>query len=428
MSREIRVFITHSNSDRCYDDGSLKKFHEFAKKLLEEDLRLESIVRENTQSSGPLRESILKMISECDYHIILLTPGSLARPWVIFEFGAGLAGLGSELKGFPQSLRRERVITITEEGFDRARKPEAALYEDLVHKYWTATSRPKKKRVDNTQIAIWPSTFYADKEIKNSLRQLLFQDTFKGRNGSALGHKDGKPKGSFVWDDYETWLETFNSWTCSKMLAMSRQPLKYWLEDGGEYRDILKQNIKKGLRVARLSFWSKDSDILLDDWSDNREAVWQAVGRSGASQYGCQLCLTYDLLWLFLRQCHKLEDEAFYAFPEAIRRYSRLEKITEILIYEEEFVLTSNFSNPGQGNVTYSLDFGGNRKVANSLKGFVKRIQDNALDKRTHTIRIGRRRWTFPAWGKIRSLITELESFHKTTRCNRRLRRPTILD
>lgn len=420
-SRPIAVFVTHANTD-VWDEKERLAFHKIATRFLEDELRLESRVREEDKSGGPLRESILDMISRSDYHIILLTPASLSRPWVIFEFAAGLCHLGCCLKESPikDDDRPGRVILVVEKNknYSNGDEDEAealAVYQNFLWISWTAKDRPRneKKLGRKKTQSVWKQRFADDPEFRHNIQRKLLQDTFKGQNADALGHEPDKPEGTFSWRDYETWLETFSAWTSANVFALSRERLKYWLLEGGEYRAMLRHRIANRLTVERLTLWSGTED-LVDDWTKQNEAdkvLWETVGRQGWPRYGCSLCRTHDLLWLFLNDCHDRQEHALYSFQTPACAFQRLHSLQELLIYDEEFVLTAKFTKREE-QVEYTLHEGGNEASARSVKAFMKEIRQGTYGSFMQKINVGRNIWTFPACGTISSLINELLHFH----------------
>lgn len=424
-TRDIRVFLSHSSSDTILNkNGTEVQLVEYAKSLLERELLLEAVIRENITKGESLRKSILDMISRCDYQIVLVTPAMMNSHWAIFEFGAGLAGLGSKLMGFPSGKRRERVLTLTEEtSFQQSQEKGKEIFEGLSHIFWKHGVGSIRIQNLKKSSSSWEFTLLGGENVLSRLRSMLLLDTFTGMNGSALGHLINKPECEVSWKEYVKWLEVFNAWTESHIFAVSREPLKYWLSDARRYRERIQRNIEKGLRVKRLSLWSSENDIIPSYVSDDAQKdLWRSVGRTGEPRYECSLCITYDLLWLFLIQCHNPIDDAYYAFMQVLKGYSWISEFKECLVYEGQYVLTANFPERGK-DVVYTLSHIGPivqaMECTERIDDIIKKGESDLYNRS-----VTKHKWVFPALGRIDALIDCLEQYHNSSGCPNTLKRP----
>jgi hypothetical protein len=371
MSEGLRVFVTHTNRDHFQISGRDVPFYKVAKELLEEDLQLDAEIEELDPSPGDLRGQILQKIGTCDYHLIVLTCTSLDRAWVLFEVGAGFGGLGRQIEEFLHNTVSRRIIFMVECRAVFARAPE--FYRNWKYVCWDPKRRrhvPYRREGDKT---IWRGTFRTP-EVRRGLGRLLLDDTFRGFNAHALGHRPMTPEGELPETEYEDWLRAFGAWSPTELFAVSRQPLYYWLSEGREYRDVLRQKIAQGLRLSRLTLWEGIHELVHGGWSARATMnLWQAVGRGGEPSYGCRLCRVLDLLYLFLHRCHEPIGSAYYAFGEAMSGYQWHKRFSELIVYENQYMLWVRFR--PRHRISYSLSPKYRGKTAESVKGFVTRIE-----------------------------------------------------
>lgn len=345
----IIVFVAHTMNDKL-TDGTHLYFD--AKALLEEDLRVESVIVPEDSTGGDLIDKVLDNLQRSDYFLVLLTRAAIGQPWVCFEFGVARKAVASSnrpvLRNDKERLRRFVLLV------PKLNQQWPGFCDQLIQIQWekNAGVDPTTETLDGRKLKCTWNSGVRNEHVRAELGRRLLTGVFGGNLEHIVA-----THGRFPRSLYDLWLDAFAAWSRGDLFAVSRQPLTYWWKgDGLSYRETLKTLLPNRGRITRLTVWEKPEDAfpIADCAQFDDSMIARGAGRQEGFRYCCEEAKVYDMLYGFQVDCHDSVDDACYALlPTVCDRIPA--GWEELLQYENQFVIKAR--GVLEETVTYELRY-----------------------------------------------------------------------